>query len=96
MKWKDEYNKWKFKHDFSVYKTRSDIDEVIVSKMAELLDEQEKIISNLQTIHNSEYIPCSCLAGCEMCEDKRKKMHGIYSQNVIKNKERKWQMTLTA
>jgi len=49
--WRDEYNEWKNNHDFTKYKNRDEIDEVIVNKLANMLDEMEKQF----TSHNSNY-----------------------------------------
>jgi len=48
MKWNEEYNEFRHSHDWEQYKTRNQIDEVIVKKLCELLDKQEALIEQLQ------------------------------------------------
>jgi len=65
MEWQDEYNEFKRSHDWTQYKTRNQIDEVIVKKLSEMLNKQESLIKQLQnTSSNSDYTE---IAKCEKC-----------------------------
>ena len=48
MDWNKEYNEFRYSHDWKQYKTRDQIDDVIVKKLIELLDKQEELIKKLQ------------------------------------------------
>lgn len=45
-RWKTKYNEWKASHDWDQYKDRDSIEQAIVDKLEELLNEQEDIISS--------------------------------------------------
>jgi len=45
--WREKYNIWKNNHDFKKYKTRDEIDEVIVNQLSKMLDEMENKLETL-------------------------------------------------
>ena len=63
--WRDEYNEWKKQHDFKVYKTRDKIDEVIVDKLATMLDDMEQKL----TSDNSDHAKCKHTQDCKYREN---------------------------
>jgi len=45
--WREKYNIWKNNHDFKKYRTRDEIDEVIVNQLSKMLDEMENKLETL-------------------------------------------------
>jgi hypothetical protein len=66
--WRDKYNEWKNNHDFTKYKNRDEIDEVIVNKLSTMSDEMETMLDEMKnqfTSDNSESMTC-----CFCCRHK--------------------------